>query len=208
MFGEVEVPAKIIADSVLCCDTPSHKPGTVPFYITCSNRLACSEVREFEFRECMDTVDSHSHINELYLQVRLGKLLSLGSLDHSTPVDNISEEKISLSYKICSLLMDADDKWFNMLERTSGEEFYADSLKDDVLQKLLKEQLRDWLLQKIAEGGKGPCVHDKEGQGVLHLAAAVGYDWAIKPTITAGVDINFRDVRGWTALHWAAFCGR
>jgi ankyrin repeat protein len=51
-------------------------------------------------------------------------------------------------------------------------------------------------------------VLDEEGQGVLHLAAALGYDWAIRPTITAGVNINFRDVHGWTALHWAAFCGR
>ncbi|XP_020697450.1 calmodulin-binding transcription activator 3 isoform X2 [Dendrobium catenatum] len=212
MFGEVEVPAEIIAGGVLRCDTPLHKSGTVPFYITCSNRLACSEVREFEFRDnypqCMDTTDSHSHINELYLHVRLGKLLSLGYSDQSTPVDNMTEEKINLSYKISSLLMDSDDEWLNMLETTSGEEFCADSSKDRVLQTLLKEQLHDWLLRKIAEGGKGPCVLDKEGQGVLHLAAAVGYDWAIKPTITAGVGINFRDVRGWTALHWAAFCGR
>jgi ankyrin repeat protein len=51
-------------------------------------------------------------------------------------------------------------------------------------------------------------VLDKDGQGVLHLAAVLGYDWAITPILTAGVNINFRDVNGWTALHWAASCGR
>ena len=43
---------------------------------------------------------------------------------------------------------------------------------------------------------------------MLHLAAALGYDWALEPTIIAGVSVNFRDVNGWTALHWAAFSGR
>lgn len=60
----------------------------------------------------------------------------------------------------------------------------------------------------VAENDKGPSVLDDEGQGALHLVAALGYDWAIKPSITAGVPINFRDVNGWTALHWAAFYGR
>ncbi|KAG2538400.1 hypothetical protein PVAP13_9NG356600 [Panicum virgatum] len=126
MFGEVEVPAKILADGTLLCYSPQHKPGRVPFYITCSNRLACSEVREFEFRptvtQYMDTPSPHGATNKVYFQ--------------------------------------------------------------------------------------GPSVLDDEGQGVLHLAAALGYDWAIRPTLAAGVNINFRDVHGWTALHWAAFCGR
>ena len=43
---------------------------------------------------------------------------------------------------------------------------------------------------------------------MLHFAAALGYDWALEPTIVAGVNVNFRDVNGWTSLHWAAFCGR
>ncbi|KAF9625954.1 hypothetical protein IFM89_027822, partial [Coptis chinensis] len=58
---------------------------------------------------------------------------------------------------------------------------------------------------KVTEDGKGPNLLEKEGQGVIHLAGALGYDWAIAPTVAAGVNINFRDVNGWTALYWAAF---
>jgi hypothetical protein len=37
MFGEVKVLAEILADGTLMCYSPSHKPGRVPFYVTCSN---------------------------------------------------------------------------------------------------------------------------------------------------------------------------
>nr|GMD58360.1 calmodulin-binding transcription activator 3-like isoform X1 [Ipomoea batatas] len=92
-----------------------------------------------------------------------------------------------------------NSEWEHMFPHTS---------EDQLHQKFLKEKLRLWLLQKVVEGGKGPNVLDESGQGVLHFAAALDYDWAIPPTLVAGVNVNFRDVNGWTALHWAAFCGR
>lgn len=82
--------------------------------------------------------------------------------------------------------------WYNMLKLSNGGEFSPDILKDQLFQKLLKEKLHDWLLHKVAEGGKGPSVLDKDGQSVLHLTAALGYDWAIKPTRIAGVSVSFR----------------
>lgn len=51
MFGEIEVSAEALAGNVIQCQTPLHSSGRVPFYVTCSNRLACSEVREFQFDE-------------------------------------------------------------------------------------------------------------------------------------------------------------
>ncbi|KAK1370969.1 Calmodulin-binding transcription activator 3 [Heracleum sosnowskyi] len=154
MFGEIEVPAEVLADGVLRCHTPHHEAGRVPFYVTCANRLACSEIREFEFqaynhKDVDVTTCSSDNSGEALLKMRFGKLISGGS--------------------------------------ASPEEFSTETVSDQLLQKLLKEKLNAWLLQKVAEGGKGPSVLDEGGQGV---------------------SINFRDVNGWTALHWAASYGR
>lgn len=212
MFGEVDVPAEVLADGVLRCYAPEHTAGRVPFYVTCSNRLACSEVREFEYREKnTQDVDTTNPCNgtthEMLLHVRLGKLLSLGLVSNRNSLSSsVSEPHIS--NKIISLMQEDDDEWLPMVKLTSEKEFSHGQVKEQLLQKLLKVKLHEWLLHKATEDGKRPNILDKEGQGVLHLAAALGYDWAIAPTIAAGVNINVRDVNGWTALHWAACCGR
>nr|UOV21268.1 calmodulin-binding transcription activator [Corchorus capsularis] len=211
MFGEVEVPAEVIADGVLRCHTPIHNAGRVPFYVTCSNRLACSEVREFEYRvrhiHDLEAVDRPtSNANDILI-MRFGRLLCLGaSSPHPNTYDvtDVSE----VSNKINSLLEEDNEELLQMLRPNSEEGFVLEKLKEQLLQKLLKEKLRVWLLQKVAEGGKGPSILDEDGQGVIHFAAALGYDWAFEPTIIAGVNVNFRDVNGWTALHWAASYGR
>jgi len=203
MFGEVEVPAVILAKDVLCCHTPPHKAGRVPFYVTCSNRLACSEVREFDFQ-----VNSTRVVTLDNFSTRFGELLSLG---HAFPQNSYSisgNEKSQLRSKISSLLRGEDDVWDKLLELTLLKDFSPEDLQEQLLQNLLKDKLHSWLLQKITEDGKGPNVLDEGGQGVLHFAAALGYDWALEPTVIAGVNVNFRDVNGWTALHWAAFYGR
>ncbi|XVE83136.1 hypothetical protein DITRI_Ditri16bG0063300 [Diplodiscus trichospermus] len=211
MFGEVEVPAEVIADGVLRCHTPRHDAGRVPFYVTCSNRLACSEVREFEYRvnhiQDIDTMDHPSSNAIEILDLRFGRLLCLGSSSPYSNTYNIADIP-QLSSKINSLLKEDIEEWDQMLRLNSGEEILPEKMKEQMFLKLLKEKLRVWLLQKIAEGGKGPSILDEVGQGVVHFAAALGYDWALEPTIVAGVSVNFRDVNGWTALHWAASCGR
>ncbi|XP_022751072.1 calmodulin-binding transcription activator 3-like isoform X2 [Durio zibethinus] len=211
MFGEIEVPAEVIADGVLRCYTPRHEAGRVPFYVTCSNRLACSEIREFEYRvshiQDTDTVDhSSSNANEI-LDIRFGRLMCLGSISPYSNTYNVADIS-QLSCKINSLLKEDIEEWDQMLRLNSGEDIFPEKMKEQLLQKLLKETLHVWLLRKVAEGGKGPNILDEGGQGVIHFAAALGYDWALEPTIVAGVSVNFRDVNGWTALHWAASCGR
>uniref|UniRef100_A0A0E0IRG5 CG-1 domain-containing protein n=1 Tax=Oryza nivara TaxID=4536 RepID=A0A0E0IRG5_ORYNI len=211
MFGEVEIQAEISADGTLRCYSPPHKPGRVPFYVTCSNRLACSEVREFEFRpsdsQYMDAPSPLGATNKVYFQIRLDNLLSLGPDVYQATITNPSKEMIDLSKKISSLLAN-NDEWSKLLKLADDNEPLSHDQQDQYAENLIKEKLHVWLLHKVGNGGKGPSVLDDEGLGVLHLAAALGYDWAIRPTVTAGVNINFRDFHGWTALHWAAFCGR
>lgn len=209
MFGEIEVPADILADGTLFCHVPFHKPGRVPFYVTRSNRFACSEIREFEYKmnamQKLGNTDSHSSITyDIDLLSRFERLLVLKNVDHSSP-DHCQPQK---NCTICSMMMEIDHEVLNLFKHSSDEDLSHITAENQLLEEPLKEKLHVWLLHKVGEDGKGPNVLDNEGQGALHLAAALGYDWAIKPILAAGVGINFRDVHGWTALHWAAFYGR
>ncbi|XP_048128779.1 calmodulin-binding transcription activator 2-like isoform X2 [Rhodamnia argentea] len=204
MFGELEVPTTVLADGILSCRTPAHVIGRVPFYVTCSNRLACSEVREFDFRagptKGVDISGIYDNaLEEMHLHSQLERLLSSNAAGHSDDSVEGLLEKRKLIGKIIALKDEEDSYRVNL---------YQHEAKEELLQKLLKEKLYSWLLHKVIEDGKGPCVLDNQGQGAIHLAAALGYNWAIRPILSAGVSINFRDVNGWTALHWAAFCGR
>ncbi|KAK6156846.1 hypothetical protein DH2020_011094 [Rehmannia glutinosa] len=122
-------------------------------------RLACSEIREFEYRfepHHIGAIDAYGDsATVMYLYQRFETILSLGPIGSR-----------------------------------------------------LKEKFYSWLLHGVTEDGKGLTVVDEGGQGVLHLAAALGFNWALQPIIVSGISINLRDVKGWTALHWAAFYGR
>ncbi|XP_047155656.1 calmodulin-binding transcription activator 2-like [Vigna umbellata] len=210
MFGEVEVPAEVLADGILCCQAPRHKVGRVPFYVTCSNRLACSEVREFDFREGfarnVDFAEYFGSSTEMRIHLRLEKFLTLKPVNPSNHSFEGDMEKRNLIFKLISLR--EEEEYSIKDEQTKELDISQHTVREHLFQRQVKEKLYSWLLHKVTENGKGPNVLDEDGQGVLHLAAFLGYDWAINPIIAAGVNINFRDVNGWTALHWAAFCGR
>ncbi|KAF5448499.1 hypothetical protein F2P56_029027 [Juglans regia] len=209
MFGELEVAAEVLANGVLCCRAPPHAVGQVPFYVTCSNRLACSEVREFDYRvgsvKGIDIAVIYSGAaNEMRLHLQLERLLSL-SVTPPSHLESVTVKRELIS-KIISLK--EEEEYYQMVEPVLQKDLSQHEMKEHLLKMLVKEKLYSWLLRKVSEAGKGPSILDDDGQGVIHLAAALGYDWAIKPILTAEVSINFRDVNGWTALHWAAFCGR
>ncbi|XP_027921884.1 calmodulin-binding transcription activator 2-like isoform X3 [Vigna unguiculata] len=209
MFGEIEVSAETLADNVLWCQTPLHSPGRVPFYVTCSNRLACSEVREFQFDEHPTKFLGPLGIKispevEVRLQIRLLKLVDLGPDNKWWKCSVSGCEKCKLKGIMCSMRGDSG---------VFKETFQIDGIdhinpRDVLFQRLTRDKLYEWLIYKVHEGGKGSHVLDDEGQGVIHLAAALGYVWAMVPLIAAGISPNFRDNRGRTGLHWASYFGR
>ncbi|KAK7831520.1 calmodulin-binding transcription activator 2 [Quercus suber] len=189
MFGEVEVPAEVLAIGVLCCHAPPHSVGRVPFYVTCSNRLACSEVREFDYRvgsikDIDIAVIYGGATTEMLLHMRLERLLSLISVGPPSHFVEGVPEKRELISKVISLK--EEEEYYQMAEPISQNDPSQYEVKEHLLKILMKEKLYSWLLHKVSEDGKGPSVLDDEGQGVLHLAAALGYDWAIKPIVTSG----------------------
>ncbi|XP_027774283.1 calmodulin-binding transcription activator 2 isoform X9 [Solanum pennellii] len=210
MFGEVEVPAEVLADGVLRCHAPPHKPGVLPFYVTCSNRLACSEVREFEYRfgPYQEVGAADVSMTEKHLLERIENLLSLGPVSSCRSSDSMedSEEKRSTVNKIISM-MEEENK--QIIERASYGDTSQCRVKEDLyFERKLKQNFYAWLVHQVTDDGRGRTLLDGEGQGVLHLVAALGYDWAFKPILASGLSVDFRDMNGWTALHWAAFYGR
>lgn len=203
MFGEIEVPAEVLTQNVIRCQAPAHASGRVPFYVTCSNRLACSEVREFEYHEKSSRaiIDNSVVEEEVRFQIRLAKLLYLGPEGKWFNCSIEECDKCKLKNSIYSMKWSDEDDWGKV-------ELDSTNSRDRLIQNMFKEELCKWLVCKIHEEGKGPHLNDDGGQGVIHMAAALGYEWAMGPIIAAGVGPNFRDAGGRTALHWASYFAR
>jgi hypothetical protein len=212
MFGEVEVPAEVINGGVLRCKAPPHAVGRVSFYVTCGDRQAHSEIRDFEYR-CGGRVQPDTKgqaAEERLFKVRLAHML----LADSETQSGLSDEAGELTMKQMNCLNSFssshnNDDWLELDALAKSSDYSQDmSFQDCLLQMMFKSRMQKWLLCKIQEEGKGPSVLDAQGQGVFHMAAALGYDWVVAPMVAAGVPINFRDAHGWTALHWAASSGK
>ncbi|KAH7423438.1 hypothetical protein KP509_12G055700 [Ceratopteris richardii] len=222
-FGDIEVPAYILQSGTLRCVAPSHEPGIFSFYVLCDG-VMCSNIKQFEFRESVDVrrefenpekpsisariLDANKHNEDLTLlhQVRLAKFLL--PKDNETSGQAISSDLASSQIgngKLEFLMVD-ENRW-NIMEAsiTNGHYTYED-VRSMLGEAFYKSALCQWLKRKAI--GENVTSLDKHGLGVLHMVAALGYDWAIPPLLAAGFGVNFRDVNGWTALHWAAFCGR
>ncbi|XP_019431155.1 PREDICTED: calmodulin-binding transcription activator 3-like isoform X2 [Lupinus angustifolius] len=209
MFGEIEVSAEVLSENVIRCYTPLHSPGRVPFYVTCSNRLACSEVREFKYCENPTNFVGPVGIKitpeeELQFQMRLLKLIDLGPDKKWLKCSVVECEGCKLKGALYSIRDDSG---------VSQESFQIDggdhmNPRDVLFQRLTRDKLYEWLVFKVHEGGKGPHVLDNEGLGVIHLASALGYVWAMSSLVAAGISPNFRDAQGRTGLHWASCFGR
>eukprot|EP00250_Pteridium_aquilinum_P033682 c607_g1_i1 orf=185-3403(+) len=200
VFGNVEVAAELVCPSVLRTKAPCHAPGTVPLFITKGDGLACSDIREFCYLAGSEPLSksftTSSEIclkqdkQDMLFRIRFSMLLSAISQCHSnTPTIN------------------TDDEWTQLEHASICEDFLLTSIEESLVEKLQKEKLQELQISNVLK--KGELTLDRHGLGILHMGAALGYDWVIEPLLSSRcVNINFRDAQGWTALHWAAKCGR
>ncbi|OMO60505.1 IQ motif, EF-hand binding site [Corchorus capsularis] len=209
MFGETEVPLEIIQEGVVCCKAPPHLPGKVTLCMTSGNRESCSEIREFEYRintsssaQCdLSRTEASKSPEELLLLVRFAQML----LSDSSLQKDSAESEIYLLRKFKA----DDDSWSHVIEALLVGSGTSSGTVDWLLQELLKDKLQQWLCSRSkGAGDQSGCIMSKKEQGIIHMAAGLGFEWALSPILRHGVSINFRDINGWTALHWAARFGR
>ncbi|KAL3501006.1 hypothetical protein ACH5RR_035455 [Cinchona calisaya] len=208
MFGDIEVPVQIIREGVICCQAPPRAAGKVTICISSCNREACSEVREFEYR-VKPTVCRHCSQpeteptrspEELLLLVRLVQLLlsnpSLQKGDTSeSGIDLLGKTKAGEALQVIEALL---------VGATTSS-----ITTEWLLEELLKDKLPNWLASKPQEeNNQSSCSLTKKEQGLIHIITGLGFEWALHLILKSGVNVNFRDINGWTALHWAAHFGR
>ncbi|KAL1807342.1 calmodulin-binding transcription activator 4 [Daucus carota subsp. sativus] len=210
MFGEIEVPVQIIHDGVIRCQAPPSLPGKVTLCLTSSNRESCSEVREFEYRECPSSLP-HSKLLEAEASKDSEELLFLVRFVQMLLSDPlISKREISGSgIELLGNVEGNEELWSGVIESLLAGNCTSSGIANWLLQELLKDKLQQWLSSRLQQVNdlQGGSFSKKE-QGIIHMVAGMGYEWALKPILNSGVNVNYRDTNGFTALHWAARFGR
>nr|GMD80722.1 calmodulin-binding transcription activator 4 [Ipomoea batatas] len=105
----------------------------------------------------------------------------------------------------------SEELWGEMIDTLLVGNSTSSLTVDWLLQELLKDKLQQWLSSKLqgqTNLSDSDCVLSRKEQGVIHMIAGLGFEWGLQPILDAGVTVNFRDINGWTALHWAARFGR
>ncbi|KAI3728407.1 hypothetical protein L6452_17042 [Arctium lappa] len=206
MFGEIGVPVEIIQEGVICCQAPPCLPGKVAVYITSGNQEDCSEISEFEYR---DKPNSYGHTNSVEKESRrsLEELLLLVRLVQMLLSDQVAQKRESTRADLLASSMAGEDSWAQVIEALLDGSLASSSATDWVLEELLKDKLQEWLSSRLQDNNAPPALSRRE-QGIIHMISGLGFWWALKPILNSGVGVNFRDINGWTALHWAARFGR
>eukprot|EP00252_Welwitschia_mirabilis_P011035 TRINITY_DN2481_c0_g1_i1.p1 TRINITY_DN2481_c0_g1~~TRINITY_DN2481_c0_g1_i1.p1 ORF type:complete len:943 (+),score=220.16 TRINITY_DN2481_c0_g1_i1:240-3068(+) len=213
VFGTEIVPAETVQPGVFRSMAPPRAAGTVALYLTCDGRSPCSQISSFEYcslgnkisRTCLTPDET---IQEIFiLQTRLAHLLFSSYKGSVFLNGNHSAEALITANKVGSLFFNTEHDWLSLLKAASEGSKPNEEAMYSLIELILQKKLKEWVLEKAVDKS-GAEVLDTKGQGVLHLIAALGYSWAIFPILSAGINLDFRDRHGWTAMHWAAFYGR
>ncbi|XP_043708894.1 calmodulin-binding transcription activator 5 isoform X2 [Telopea speciosissima] len=208
VFGDVCVPVEMVQFGVFRCMALPHNPGPVNFYLSLDGSTPISQVLTFEYRSPMNNwvAQPEDKWEECQVQLRLAHLLfsttnSITLLSSKASANSLREAK-----RFAQIISSIDKGWAHLI-KSVGDGISFPLAKNSLLELSLKNKFLEWLLERVVEGCKIPA-RDRQGQGVIHLCAILGYTWSVKPYSSSGISLDFRDASGWTALHWAAYYGR
>ncbi|KAK7329526.1 hypothetical protein VNO77_23696 [Canavalia gladiata] len=209
--GDVNVNVEIVQVGVYRCWIPPHSPGLVNLYLSFDGHKPISQVVNFEYRtpilhDPTGSMDEKYNWNEFRLQMRLAHLLFTTQKGLNVFSSKVSPNALKEARKFSFKTSFISKSWQYLMKSIDNNTTPFPLAKDALFEIALKNQLKEWLLEKIVLGCK-TTEYDAQGQGVIHLCSMLGYTWAISLFSWSGLSVNFRDKFGWTALHWAAYYG-
>ncbi|CAL5415385.1 unnamed protein product [Camellia sinensis] len=211
--GDACSPAEIVQSGVFRCLVSSHAAGIVNLYLSFDGRNPISQVMTFEYRTplmhtSIISADEKSKWEEFRIQMRLAHLLFSTSRNLSILSSKVSPNSLKEAKIFARKTSQFADGWAHMMESFENNKISFQQAKDSLFELALKNRLHEWLLERVVEGHCKTSDYDDEGQGVIHLCAILDYTWAVYPFAQSVLSLDYRDKFGWTALHWAAYCGR
>ncbi|KAL3727788.1 hypothetical protein ACJRO7_032523 [Eucalyptus globulus] len=209
--GDFSVPAELVQVGVYRCFVTPHTPGLVNLCLSFDGYKPISQVIQFEYRTppLHDPVPSNEDRSErerLELQMRLAFLLFSSPKYLDIASSKVSTTAQKEAKKFVQKTSNISKDWAYLLSSVEDDKMSLPHAKSTLFELLLKNRLKDWILERVIAGGK-VTEYDMHGQGVIHLCAILEYSWAINMFALSPFSLDFRDRSGWTALHWAANCG-
>ncbi|KAK1390394.1 Calmodulin-binding transcription activator 5 [Heracleum sosnowskyi] len=210
--GDECVPAELVQPGVYRSFVSPHKAGLVDLYLSFDGQKSISQVVNFEYKspqteKLINLSDDELKWVEFQNQMRLAHLLFSTSRRLGTYSTILSQSALKEAKLFAQKTSQIGNEWASFLKYIKDNRLSFPQAKDNLFELTLQNRLRDWLLERIAERCK-VTDYDDQGQGVIHLCAILGYKWAIYQFSLSGLSLDYRDKFGWTALHWAASCGR